>query len=89
MRCESFGFFSAHSFFLCFGSQVARHLGVDTQSGLSLLEVSVRQGLVPPNELEQEEEVSERSSLVSEISRSRVLQTAHAMPAAVIAVVDL
>ncbi|CAM9720643.1 unnamed protein product [Pylaiella littoralis] len=36
--------------------EVARHLGVDAQSGLSLLEVSVRQGLVPPNELEQEEE---------------------------------
>eukprot|EP00903_Cladosiphon_okamuranus_P015918 g14703.t1 len=36
--------------------EVARHLGVDVQSGLSLLEVSVRQGLVPPNELEQEPE---------------------------------
>lgn len=30
---------------------------MDVQSGLSLLEVSVRQGLVPPNELEQEPEV--------------------------------
>lgn len=38
-------------------AQVARHLGVDVQSGLSLLEVSVRQGLVPPNELEHEPEV--------------------------------
>ncbi|CBJ31177.1 testis secretory pathway calcium transporting ATPase [Ectocarpus siliculosus] len=36
--------------------EVGRHLGVDVQSGLSLLEVSVRQGLVPPNELEKEEE---------------------------------
>ncbi|CAN0503279.1 unnamed protein product, partial [Ectocarpus sp. 8 AP-2014] len=36
--------------------QVGRHLGVDVQSGLTLLEVSVRQGLVPPNELEKEEE---------------------------------
>lgn len=51
---------TARSCSLYFGSQVARHLGVDAQSGLSLLEVSVRQGLVPPNELEQEEEVSSR-----------------------------
>ncbi|CAM9794027.1 unnamed protein product, partial [Ectocarpus sp. 8 AP-2014] len=36
--------------------EVGRHLGVDVQSGLTLLEVSVRQGLVPPNELEKEEE---------------------------------
>ena len=42
---------------VCLSLQVARHLGVDVQSGLSLLEVSVRQGLVPPNELEQEPEV--------------------------------
>eukprot|EP00752_Nemacystus_decipiens_P005424 g4916.t2 len=36
--------------------EAARHLGVDFQSGLSPVEVSVRQGLVPPNELEQEPE---------------------------------
>ncbi|CAN0322180.1 unnamed protein product, partial [Ectocarpus fasciculatus] len=36
--------------------EVGRHLGVDVQNGLSLMEVSVRQGLVPPNELEKEEE---------------------------------
>ncbi|CAM9663245.1 unnamed protein product [Scytosiphon promiscuus] len=36
--------------------EVARHLGVDIPSGLSPVEVSVRQGLVPPNELEQEDE---------------------------------
>eukprot|EP00904_Undaria_pinnatifida_P004933 jgi/Undpi1/156/HiC_scaffold_1.g00153.m1 len=36
--------------------EVARHLGVDVKVGLSLREVSLRQGLVPPNELEQGEE---------------------------------
>lgn len=52
---DSFG--RLPSTLVCLSLQVARHLGVDVQSGLSLLEVSVRQGLVPPNELEQEPEV--------------------------------
>lgn len=38
--------------------QVVRHLGSDVRNGLSSLEATVRQGLVAPNELEQEEDVS-------------------------------
>lgn len=59
-RCACFLLFVSLA---CCNSQVGRHLGVDLQSGLSLLEVSVRQGLVPPNELEKEEEVRVRSPL--------------------------
>lgn len=36
--------------------EVVRHLGSDVRNGLSSLEATVRQGLVAPNELEQEED---------------------------------